>query len=81
MMEVAVNATSFAQSKYEEWLRFWNWALSVSDPRVKNWLFMDSVWPTVYLTLAYLTLCQLGPKIMEKRKPFDLKLLMVRALK
>ena len=77
-MEAARNATDYAQSKLDAWLSFWDWAISISDPRVKDWLFMDSVWPTVYLTLTYLFLiCGLGPKIMEKRKPFVLKEFMV----
>jgi len=77
-MEAARNATDYAQSKLDAWLSFWDWAISISDPRVKDWLFMDSVWPTVYLTLTYLFLiCGLGPKIMEKRKPFVLKEFMI----
>jgi len=77
-MEAARNATDYAQSKLDTWLQFWDWAISISDPRVKDWLFMDSVWPTVYLTLTYLFLiCGLGPKIMEKRKPFVLKEFMI----
>lgn len=77
-MEAARNATDYAQSKLDTWLQFWDWAISISDPRVKDWLFMDSVWPTVYLTFTYLFLiCGLGPKIMEKRKPFVLKEFMI----
>lgn len=76
-MESARNLTSYAQSKVDDWLQFWNWALSISDPRVKDWLFMGSVWPTVYLTIAYIVIANVGPKIMEKRKPLDLKPLMI----
>ena len=76
-MEVASNTTGL-YGKYEEWRQFYHWALSVSDPRVKDWFLMDSPWPSVCLTLAYLIfICRLGPKIMETRKPFDLKLFMV----
>ena len=79
-MESAHNLTNYAQSKVDDWLQFWDWALSISDPRVKDWLFMGSVWPTVYLTIAYILVSNLGPKIMESRKPYDLKPFMVRTL-
>lgn len=76
-METSQNLTNFAQSKVNEFLKFWDWAISISDPRVRNWLFMDSVWPTVYLTISYVLISNVGPKIMEKRKPYDLKLFMI----
>lgn len=77
-MDLMMNATSFAEGKYGLWLDFWTWADSVSDPRVKDWLFMSSVWPTVYLTLFYVVgVCGVGPKLMENRKPLDLRSFMV----
>ena len=79
MEETVNNTAGFVQTKYDEWMRFWNWALSVSDPRVKDWLFMGTPWPTFYLTLAYIVIiCGVGPKMMEKRKAFDLKAFMVK---
>jgi len=74
-MDLIQNAS---QSKLDQWMEFWTWADQVSDPRTRNWLFVGSIWPTVYLTIAYLTLiCRLGPKLMENRKPFDLKAVMI----
>lgn len=45
--------------------------------RVESWLLVYSPWPTIALCLAYLLMCYLGPKIMAKRAPLDLKPLLV----
>lgn len=45
-----------------------------SDPRVKNWFMMSSPFPTLFICLFYAYFVKvLGPKLMENRKPFDLK--------
>ena len=49
----------------------------LSDSRVDNWLFMSSPWPTLTLTALYLLICYTGPKLMENRKPWDLKAFIV----
>uniref|UniRef100_A0A0A9X8R0 Elongation of very long chain fatty acids protein n=2 Tax=Lygus hesperus TaxID=30085 RepID=A0A0A9X8R0_LYGHE len=44
------------------------------DPRVKDWLLMGSPLPTIFLSLAYVFIVKyLGPKLMENRKPFQLR--------
>uniref|UniRef100_A0A6P7FQV1 Elongation of very long chain fatty acids protein n=1 Tax=Diabrotica virgifera virgifera TaxID=50390 RepID=A0A6P7FQV1_DIAVI len=44
-----------------------------SDTRVKDWLFMDSPIPTIYIILAYIvTVLYILPKFMQNRKPFEL---------
>ncbi|XP_044742303.1 elongation of very long chain fatty acids protein AAEL008004-like isoform X2 [Chrysoperla carnea] len=45
-----------------------------SDPRVNNWPLMSSPFPTLCICLTY-AFCvkRLGPKLMENRKPFQLK--------
>ena len=70
-------AAASAQERFDAASSFWAWALSVSDPRVRDWPLMSSPWPTVFLTLTYLSIVFVGPKIMENRKPFDLRWLMV----
>ncbi|KAK9303420.1 hypothetical protein QLX08_004903 [Tetragonisca angustula] len=45
-----------------------------SDPRVNNWAMMSSPFPTLFICLFYAYFVKvLGPKLMENRKPFELK--------
>ena len=44
-----------------------------SDPRVKDWLWMQSPLPTVSLILLYLLIVRYGPRIMKNRAPFEMK--------
>ncbi|XP_014256938.1 elongation of very long chain fatty acids protein AAEL008004-like [Cimex lectularius] len=45
-----------------------------SDERVKDWPMMSGPGPTIAICLAYAFIVKyLGPKLMEKRKPFELK--------
>lgn len=45
-----------------------------SDPRVKDWFLMSSPFPTLAICLSYgLLVTKIGPKLMENRKPFELR--------
>lgn len=45
-----------------------------ADTRTTNWLLMSSPFPTLFICLSYVYGVKvLGPKIMENRKPFQLK--------
>ncbi|KAG5674841.1 hypothetical protein PVAND_004786 [Polypedilum vanderplanki] len=45
-----------------------------SDPRVANWPLMSSPLPTIIICLSYVYIVKvLGPKMMENRKPFKLR--------
>lgn len=45
-----------------------------SDPRVNDWVMMSSPFPTLAICLSYAYFSKvLGPKLMENRKPFDLR--------
>lgn len=45
-----------------------------SDPRVKDWPLMSGPGPTLAICLTYAFVVKyLGPKLMEKRKPFQLR--------
>ncbi|CAH1967706.1 unnamed protein product [Acanthoscelides obtectus] len=45
-----------------------------SDPRVKDWFLMSSPFYTLGICLTYVFIVKvLGPKLMENRKPFELK--------
>ncbi|XP_072047657.1 very long chain fatty acid elongase 4-like [Amphiura filiformis] len=52
---------------------FYLHALTFSDPRVENWLFLQSPVPTLVIIFLYCLMVWLGPKLMEGREPFDLK--------
>ncbi|KAF6198717.1 hypothetical protein GE061_008469 [Apolygus lucorum] len=48
------------------------------DPRVKSWLFMSGPLPTIVMCLTYVFFVKyLGPKLMEKREPFEFKKTMI----
>ncbi|KAK9500529.1 hypothetical protein O3M35_001780 [Rhynocoris fuscipes] len=45
-----------------------------SDPRVKDWFLMSGPFPTIAICLSFVFIVKvLGPKLMENRKPFELK--------
>jgi len=49
-----------------------------SDPRVNDWILMSSPFPTLSICLFYVYFVKiLGPKLMENRKPFDLRRVMM----
>jgi elongation of very long chain fatty acids protein 4 len=45
---------------------YYSWTLTLTDPRSKGWLLVDSPWPTLIGILGYLLMVWLGPKIMKK---------------
>ncbi|KAK3101735.1 hypothetical protein FSP39_005960 [Pinctada imbricata] len=60
------------QDKYYEFHKFYDWALTVSDPRVKDWFLMQGYGPTLALTFLYVFVVQVGKKVMENRDPIRL---------
>lgn len=50
-----------------------NFIMILVDPRVADWMWMQSPLPTISLILLYYAVIIIGPKIMEKREPFDMK--------
>ncbi|XP_007486429.2 elongation of very long chain fatty acids protein 7 isoform X1 [Monodelphis domestica] len=63
--------TSRTVHLYDEWIKD-------ADPRVGDWPLMSSPLPqTLILGVYVYFVTSLGPKLMENRKPFDLKKLMV----
>lgn len=49
-----------------------------SDPRVNDWSLMSGPFPTLAICLFYAYFVKvLGPKLMENRKPFDLRRVMI----
>lgn len=60
------------KDKYYDFMEFYDWALSISDPRVKDWFLMQSVVPTIVVTILYIFVVLAGMKFMEKREPLKL---------
>jgi len=53
---------------------FWD----LRDRRADGWFLMDSVWPTVAVSLAYYVFVRyVGPSFMKNRAPFELKSVML----
>ncbi|XP_012288394.1 elongation of very long chain fatty acids protein AAEL008004 [Orussus abietinus] len=49
-----------------------------SDPRVNEWPMMSSPFPTVAICMSYVYFSKvLGPRLMENRKPFELRGLLI----
>lgn len=61
---------SFTQS-------FWFCSIQSPDDRVADWPLMWGYTPTMVITATYLLAVYVGPKIMENRKPFDLRVAII----
>uniref|UniRef100_A0A672QK28 Uncharacterized protein n=1 Tax=Sinocyclocheilus grahami TaxID=75366 RepID=A0A672QK28_SINGR len=59
--------TSTAAQLYDKWIKD-------ADPRTKDWPLMSSPLPQTVIIVFYIYfVMSLGPRLMENRKPFDLK--------
>lgn len=70
------NASDSYRDLGRGWLslvRYYDYLISLADPRVADWPLMASPWPTLLIILTYLYLVYAGPKYMASRKPWDLK--------
>lgn len=50
---------------------------SSTDPRVEDWLLMQSPFPSLLLCVGYLIMCYVGPRMMATRRPFELKPILI----
>ncbi|KAL4630094.1 elongation of very long chain fatty acids protein 7 [Arapaima gigas] len=63
--------TSTAVRLYDEWIKD-------ADPRTSNWLLMSNPVPQTIIIASYIYFVwSLGPRLMENRKPFDLKQVLI----
>ncbi|XP_059359940.1 elongation of very long chain fatty acids protein 7-like [Carassius carassius] len=63
--------TSTVAQLYDKWMED-------ADPRSEDWLLMSSpLLPTLIITFYIYFVMSLGPRLMENRKPFDLKRFLV----
>ncbi|XP_037943318.1 elongation of very long chain fatty acids protein-like [Teleopsis dalmanni] len=65
----------YITSFYEGWRDLMD---NKSDPRTRNWPLMSSPFPTIAISLTYAYFVKvLGPKLMENRKPFQLRKVLI----
>nr|XP_055023619.1 elongation of very long chain fatty acids protein 7a [Misgurnus anguillicaudatus] len=63
--------TTTAAQLYDNWIKD-------ADPRTEDWLLMSSPLPqTIIISLYIYFVVSLGPRLMENRKPFELKRVLV----
>ncbi|CAH1282947.1 unnamed protein product [Diabrotica balteata] len=73
-MATVINSTQSIVSRAYD---YYVWTLSLSDSRTKGWLLVDSPVPTLLFICLYFFIVWIGPKMMEKRRPFKLTWLLV----
>ncbi|KAK2565420.1 Elongation of very long chain fatty acids protein 4 [Acropora cervicornis] len=52
---------------------FYQWAMEKGDPKTADWPLVATTWPTIALVGMYLFVVKVGPKIMETRKAYNLR--------
>ncbi|XP_037943320.1 elongation of very long chain fatty acids protein-like [Teleopsis dalmanni] len=71
----AIAKNEYITSFYEGWRDLMD---NKSDPRTRNWPLMSSPFPTIAISLTYAYFVKvLGPKLMENRKPFQLRKVLI----
>ncbi|KJE97056.1 hypothetical protein CAOG_07538 [Capsaspora owczarzaki ATCC 30864] len=75
---LSANVTATVERWLAEGAKLYDYGMNdFADPRVGNWLFMSRPHETIALTLAYYFIVFAGKRVMQDRKPFDLKPLVV----
>ena len=49
----------------------------ISDPKTEDWPLIATPWPTISLVAMYLFIVKVGPKVMENRKAYSLRELLI----
>ncbi|XP_055903043.1 elongation of very long chain fatty acids protein 7 isoform X2 [Eupeodes corollae] len=66
---------AFITSIYDGWRDLMD---NKSDPRTRDWPLMSSPFPTIAISLTYAYFVKvLGPRLMENRKPFQLRKILI----
>ncbi|KAM5284536.1 very long chain fatty acid elongase 4 [Hipposideros larvatus] len=58
-------------------VEFYRWSWTITDKRVENWPLMQSPWPTLCISTLYLLFVWLGPKWMQAREAFQMRLVLI----
>ncbi|XP_078656359.1 very long chain fatty acid elongase 4-like [Branchiostoma floridae x Branchiostoma belcheri] len=56
---------------------YYTWMVENGDPRTDPWFLVYSPLPIFVLFVLYVLLCVYGPRVMEKRQPFNLKTIII----
>lgn len=56
---------------------YYQWAMSIGDPRTRGWFLVDSPLQTLAITGLYLAMIRTGPRLMRHRRPFNIRPLIV----
>lgn len=51
---------------FRELIDYYEWTLTLADPRTKGWLMVDSPIPTIGFVILYLLMVWQGPKYMRE---------------
>ncbi|XP_058969045.2 very long chain fatty acid elongase 4 [Pocillopora verrucosa] len=56
---------------------YYHWAIGNGDPKTEEWPLVATPWPTIALVAMYLFIVKVGPKVMENRKAYELREILV----
>ncbi|CAH3106609.1 unnamed protein product [Pocillopora meandrina] len=56
---------------------YYHWAIGNGDPKTEEWPLVATPWPTISLVAMYLFIVKVGPKMMENRKAYELREILV----
>ncbi|XP_068673719.1 very long chain fatty acid elongase 4-like isoform X2 [Montipora foliosa] len=54
-------------------LQYYQWSMQNGDPKTADWPLIATPWPTISFVALYLFIVKVGPKIMEKRRAYSLR--------
>ncbi|XP_068762372.1 very long chain fatty acid elongase 4-like [Montipora capricornis] len=54
-------------------LEYYKWSMQDGDPKTADWPLIATPWPTFSFIALYLFIVKVGPKIMEKRRAYSLR--------
>lgn len=58
-------------------MNFYEKVIAEGDPKTEGWPMIATPWPTIACIAVYLFIVKVGPKLMEERKAWDLKGLLI----
>ncbi|KAL9978567.1 hypothetical protein ACROYT_G016100, partial [Oculina patagonica] len=56
---------------------YYQWVIESGDPKTEKWPLIATPTPTIALVAIYLLIVKIGPKVMENRKAFSLRKLLI----
>ncbi|KXJ27022.1 Elongation of very long chain fatty acids protein 4 [Exaiptasia diaphana] len=68
---------NFTMATTQRLVEYYEFIMAKGDPRTHEWPMIATPWPTLCLMTLYLIIVKVGPKLMENRKPWELKEVLV----